>query len=255
MQVSANEPPTSHTDLHANAHTAGADAHAEPCKRTDASFVANRTRLVELYGAPAADGVLAELFPLPDNPAVQGAVIQVDNVPSVNAAVCRWLADVGSVPKANAVAAAVRNQLMTFLGKQRGKYIVIVGDHRVIPFRSVVDVVAPQGPSGGSIEQNYASSVTANTTVRARARTNMILTDDYFVDTQPGTWKDKQKNLHELYLPDFAVSRLIETPAEMIGIIDQFQAGHVIDARQQVLVTGYDFVQDSADTIRDALPQ
>ena len=249
VQVSANEPPPP-TPVATPPPIPPAPTPPPNPARARTLFVTNRARLVTLYGATAADNVLAELYTLADNPAVQGAVIQVDAIPAASAAYTEWLADPGSVPKANAVAAAVRNQLMTFLvGSSVAKYVVIVGDDRVVPFRRVLDLVPPKGASGGSIEQNYAGSVSANSTVRAALAQNMILTDDYYVDKEPGTWKDKNKNLHELYLPDFAVARLIETPAEIIGMIDQFQAGHVIDAKQKVLITGYDFVQDSADTI------
>ena len=43
------------------------------------------------------------------------------------------------------------------------------------------------------------------------------LTDDYYVDARPIAF-----NGRSLYLPDIAVSRLVETPAEIGGQIDQF---------------------------------
>jgi hypothetical protein len=72
---------------------------------------------------------------------------------------------------------------------------------------------------------------------------DQILTDDYYVDREPDAWQG-----HELYLPDYGVGRLVETPEEIMGIIDQFLAEPSVTA-QRTLVTGYDFIQDSADVI------
>ena len=155
--------------------------------------------------------------------------------------------------QANAVVAAIRNRLLDFLANApAARNVVIVGGDRVIPFRRVTDRVAPSGPSSTSIESAYAGEITAaDITVRAALAENMILTDDYLVDRELAQWKDRNDNQFDLFLPDYAVGRLVETPAEIGALIDGFLAGATrIDASAgKALVTGYDFVQDSAGTI------
>jgi hypothetical protein len=117
------------------------------------------------------------------------------------------------------------------------EYIVLVGDDRVIPHRRV-----PEGDMSKT-EHEYAPSVTANTTLWAAAQANMTLTDDYYADREPTDWQGQ-----ELYIPDYAIGRLIETPDEIIGVIDTFLTGQVLTG-SRALVTGYDFVQDTASGI------
>jgi hypothetical protein len=78
-------------------------------------------------------------------------------------------------------------------------------------------------PSGAAIKGNY------------------YLSDDYFGDREPTTHDGRV-----LFIPDLAVGRLIETPADMIVQIDAFLAQPVTEAGN-ILISGYDFVQDVAN--------
>lgn len=204
-------------------------------------ILVNRQRIADLYGSAGADALMNKLYDLADHARVQGAVIQVENDPAVAAAYSQWTADQSSLldnARANAVASAVRNLAMTFLSNGPNvEYIVLVGDDRVIPHRRV-----PEGDMSKT-EHEYAPSVTSSTTLWAAAQANMTLTDDYYADREPTDWQGQ-----ELYIPDYAIGRLIETPDEIIGTIDTFLAGQVLTG-SRALVTGYDFVQDTAGGI------
>jgi len=201
----------------------------------------NRERVSSLYSAGDADALMSKLQELADHSSVEGAVIQVENDAAVAAAYSAWTADLLNLldtDKANAVAGAVRNLLITFLNNNANvEYIVIVGDDRVIPYRRV-----PEG-SLSKTESQYATSVTTNTTQWAACQDDMILTDDYYADEVPTDWQG-----HELYIPDYAIGRLIETPDEIMAFIDAFLADDVIET-DNALVTGYDFVQDCGDIV------
>lgn len=225
---------------------------------TKTLILVNVTQMTALYGANAVAALLDKLFALADHPAVAGAVIPVENDPAVASAYAEWTASPATLSNndlANAVVAAIRNRLITFLANAPNlEYVVIVGGDRVIPYRRVPDKVAPTGASSTSIEANYATQVAdAAGTVRAALAENMVLTDDYLVDVTPGVWKDNQGSLFDLFLADYAVGRLVETPTEIGALIDGFLAGATtIDSRAgKALVTGYDFVRDSADRIAD----
>jgi len=213
-------------------------------------ILVNRARMETLYGAPANNTLMQKVSQLAAHTAVQGAILPVENDASVAAAYAAWTVDATTLAdnaKANAVAAAVRGRFLAFAGGSTSiKYVIVVGDDRAIPFRRVVDRVAPQGATGGSIEVNYAASVVEDGAIRAALAANMVLTDDYLVDKEPGQWQDNQHNTYELYLPDYAVGRLIETPQEIGAFIDNFLGGDTTITTSKVLVTGYDFVQDSA---------
>lgn len=199
----------------------------------------NRQRLAALYGNSQTGAVMAKLYELADNPQVSGAVVQVEQDPAVAAAYADWTASQSSLENndlANAVAGAIRNAVLAFSHNAPDlQYLVIVGDDRVIPFRRIAEGTL------STQEQEYAADVSADTTVAAALAQDLILTDDYYADREPSTWKG-----NEIYLPDYAAGRLIEEPEEIIAFIDSFLADPVNDV-SKVLVTGYDFIQDSAD--------
>ena len=133
------------------------------------------------------------------------------------------------------MASAVRNLVLATLEDNPNvEYIVIVGRDEVIPFRRVLDRTSHS-------ESNYQSSASAGTTLQAACRDDMSLTDDYYADREPS-----QEHGHELYIPDYALGRLVETPEEIMALIDAFLADGGVTA-EGVLVTGYDFVQPEAE--------
>ncbi len=207
-------------------------------------ILVNRERLRSAYGDPATNDLVTKLFTLADHAEVEGVVIPLENDPAVAAAYAAWTANLGSLEDsdlANNVTSAIRNLILDFLvNAPNVKYVVLVGDDRMIPFRRVAE-----GPEGALIqqEQDYAPSVSAGSTVAAALNANMVLTDDYIVDLAPSDWKG-----HEFYVPDLATGRLVESPAEMGAFIDAFLAAPVTTV-SNVLVTGYDFVQDSGSSI------
>lgn len=208
-------------------------------------ILVNRARLTALHGTGATDQIMNKLFALADHPAVFGAVLQVENDPATASAYSAWLASPAAfadVSRANAVSGAIRNTVLAFAASAPNlTYLVIVGDDRVIPFHRVPEADLAKR------ENEYAAALTGGDALSAALAADMILTDDFYADREPAQWKGG-----ELYVPDYAVGRLIQEPEEIIGQIDIFLANQTIDA-QRALVTGYDFVQDSALQIRSLL--
>ena len=116
------------------------------------------------------------------------------------------------------------------------EYIVLVGNDRVVPFRRTLD--RTKYP-----ESHYQASVTGNTSIWAACRDKMSLTDDYYADREPYI-----VNGQEVYVPDYALGRLPEGADEIVAFIDNFLAMGIINL-QKVLVTGWDFVVDTAQTV------
>ena len=256
LQVFATQPPTPTPTPSATPSPTPTPTPSPtpPPSTAETLIVVNRARFDSLYGAGATADLMAKLFQLADDPTVKGLVLQVESDPSVASAYAAWTASNSTLidnDLANSAVAAVRNRLLSFAANApQLKYVVLVGDDRLIPFRRVLDRVPSNAQTAASLEPTYADDVVENGTIRAALAANLILTDDYLVDKEPGEWQDQADNSYELFLPDYAVGRLVETPAEIGAFIDNFLGGDKAIATSKVLVTGYDFVQDGANIVK-----
>ncbi|MBX3011018.1 MAG: pre-peptidase C-terminal domain-containing protein [Caldilineaceae bacterium] len=197
-------------------------------------ILVNHARLTQLYDADSATQVLNKLNALAQRDEVKGEILRLDNNTEISAAYGTWLADLTNVDKANQLANEIRRLVMNYLAERGGvEYVVLVGDDRALPFRRVADNTPRQS------EKSYAD-VDATHPTGAALRANFFLTDDFYVDREPTS-----QNGREVYIPDLAIGRLIETPQDMIATIDAFLAQPTTSV-ERVLVTGYDFVQDTA---------
>jgi hypothetical protein len=206
-------------------------------------ILVNRERVAHHHGDGAANSLMAKLNDLSQHDLVRGVVVQVENNGAVAQAYVEWDTELTSTEKANAVAGAVRNLVLSYLDSIDSiEYVVIVGDDRIIPFRRTLDRT--------NHPEHHYESASRSTTVGAACDDDMTLTDDYYVDREPIWW-----NGHEVYLPDLAIGRLIETPSEIEGLIDEFIDNNGQTNVSKVLVTGYDFVRDAAREMADLLCQ
>jgi hypothetical protein len=178
--------------------------------------------------------LLAKLEQLANHASVKGEVIRLENNTTVKDAYAAWAAAQNDVSKANQVAAAIRGVVMTYIEQKGGlDYLVLIGSDDWLPFRRVPDGVN-QSP-----EAAYGQVDGSNPT-GAALRANNYLTDDYFADREP-----TKIGGGEMYVPDFAVGRLPGARLEIMGFIDQYLLAQTTTVNK-VLVTGWDFVDDSA---------
>jgi hypothetical protein len=212
-----------------------------PASSVKTLILVNRERMRTLYGAAQANQLMGKLYTLASHPRVLGNIVQVELDSSAAAAYAAWIADPLDTTKANDVASAVRNLVLSYLDQSPNvEHIVIVGNDQVIPFRRTLDRT-------GHPERYYQAFVSYNTTIWAACGDDMSLTDNYYADRVPTDLSG-----HELYIPDYAVGRLIETPDEIIDLIDLFLASSTLQPAK-ALVTGYDFIQDVAGVMCDVL--
>lgn len=199
-------------------------------------ILVNREQVAALHGEMTATQLITKLNALAQHSDVQGEVIRLDLNDTVRAAYAAWTADFTSTIKANQVTAAIRGVIMTYLQQRAGvENIVLFGDDQLLPFRRIRDHTTisryPEQKYGGVNDEHPTG---------AALRANYFLTDDYYADRDPTPFRGR-----ELYIPDLAIGRLIETPDEIIAFIDEFLDNSQITLGQ-VLVTGYDFVKDTA---------
>ena len=209
----------------------------------DVLIVTNRERLATLYGVALADQAMQKLHQLAT--ATNGLVLQVEQNPAAAAAYAAWQANPASFTHANAVADAIHGLIVARLGASPDvAYVVIAGDDRVVPFRRVRDQT--------SHPEHHYQEVPATTTTGAALAADRTLTDDFYGDRVPTVPQSPGWDGHPLYIPDMAVGRLVETPAEIVAQVDWFLAHGEIAAREAI-VTGYDFLADSAQETCSAL--
>jgi len=200
-------------------------------------ILVNRSQIAAVAGDAATDQLLGKLGELANHTEVQGQIIRLDQNDEISAAYAEWnkAENQTNVLKANAVAAAIRQVILSQLAaKDSIKFIVLVGDDRALPFRRLYD-------NTPYTAENTYSGVDATTPIGAALRANYFLSDDYYGAREPIPF-----NGRELYLPDVAVGRLVETPGDMIQTVNRFLANNGVTPVNQVLITGWDFVQDQA---------
>jgi len=215
----------------------------------------NNARMVSRQGISAAQAAIlsGKLQELANHPRVQGLVIDLSSVTAIQSLYSAWDADQSNASRANAVLfdqGGIHDYLTTnLLAAYSGvKYLVIVGDDRIIPMARIEDhtVLLPESsyPAGGDLTPS-------GTTVGQALAANKYLTDDPL--TVLGNIAGGQLD-GSLFLPDLAVGRLVETPQQIITTIATYisQDG-ILDLStldpangHKVLVTGYDFFSNVA---------
>ncbi|HVF19464.1 MAG TPA: CARDB domain-containing protein, partial [Mycobacteriales bacterium] len=209
----------------------------------------NHQRIGDIYGPAEADLLLARLREYAARPEVAGVVYPVESDPAVAARLAEWDAAPCDVPSANRVTAAVA-ALQTGLraGLTDHRYTVLVGSDEVFPSARVHDDVPH------SAETSYTNTLVAtagHNAITAAARTRHFLTDDAYATSQP-----MAVNGTPVFVPDWTVSRLVETPAQVRGSLLQYAASNgraELPPDQTVLVTGYNLLTDGGAESADAL--
>lgn len=178
-------------------------------------FLVAPQRMGERYGAAP---VMPALYTLAAHPHVRGVILDIFTDADVRAAYAAWDANPGSWVKANEVAAVIKDlidQIMQAYPNLR--YLVLVGSDEIIPFYRVAD------QNGTMWQENSYASYVPGGTVRDALASNRFLSDDYYADRAPSVpdspfWTDG----HSLFVPDYAIGRLVETPDEILATIDAF---------------------------------
>lgn len=211
-------------------------------------FVVNRQQLAGRYSDAAAGSVITALqnnLTALSNLGFPSVILSVDRFAPVQNAYAAWDATPGDPAKANAVVRAINAVVDSEIrSKPNGaglKYLVLVGGDQVIPFARLGDFTAQGNESG------YASTFANNTDLFSALRLGNFLSDDPYGDVNPVPYLNRQ-----LYIPELAVGRLVETPTQIIGTVNRFVSFSGRLAPQTALTTGYDFLADGAQKVKTA---
>jgi CSLREA domain-containing protein len=144
----------------------------------------------------------------------------------------------------NQVAYAIKEIVDRFAASNPLEYVVILGNDDVIPFFRHPDNALLAN------ERNYVPPVKDSTASQASLKLGYVLSQDRYGSRTEVSFKSTS-----LPLPDLAVGRLVETPEEILNMLNAYLAtsGGVLPAPDSVLVTGYDFMADAAEEIKAEL--
>lgn len=223
---------------------------------TKTLFLVNRNQMARLHGEAAVQTLLdyigdqASPGTVAGRPEVAGAVLQIDGASAVRDAYATWNATPCSVEAVNAAVRAANDVVGSYLASLPNlKYVVLLGSDEVVPSGRVPDpvLISPELDNASDLDFTTAGLTNGNA-LYAAAATNQILTDAVYGAFTTIPWLGRQLNL-----PQVAVSRLLESPAEIGGQLAQYQAANGLLAPTTAYVTGYDFLTDGAEAVRDGL--
>ena len=175
--------------------------------------------------AAAVDGVIVDVG---QDAAIQAANQQADQYPDC-------------VYAKNLVAGATKEIVDAYRAVNPIKYIVLVGNDDVIPFFRYPDQALLASESG------YEPPVRDQTASQASLRLGYVLGQDEY-----GASITLDRRNTTIPIPDLAVGRLVETPSDIVAVIDAFLglSGGVVPTPTNALVTGYDFLADGAEAVQ-----
>jgi hypothetical protein len=97
-------------------------------------------------------------------------------------------------------------------------------------------------------ESGYFPPVESDSISEASLRRDYVLSQDAY-----GAGVAVDIRTTAFPVPDLAVGRLVETPAEIVGMIDAYLEADGVVSPDSSLVTGYDFLTDAADAVTEQL--
>jgi hypothetical protein len=225
---------------------------------TKSLFLVNKQRLSAVYGSSAVGSLLKALNTLAARSEVAGTVLPVDGNAAVRSAYAAWDAKPCDVNLANGVVRSINDVVASYrnAGLPSLHYIVLLGSDEALPMARTPDPVTL------SPEENVASDLafttnglTVGNALYTSAAQNNILTDGAYGAFSSIPWLG-----HDLLLPQVSISRLIETPADMLGQVNRYLASSGLAGSPQTgpgvlnpsgaLATGYDFLADGSARVR-----
>jgi subtilisin-like proprotein convertase family protein/N-acetylneuraminic acid mutarotase len=214
-------------------------------------------RFAARFNAAAASAMALKLQELADHEKVVGVVRDLASAGAVQVAYGLWDALPGSATRANDVAEAISSYLYNGVDGQIStaytncEFVILVGDDQQIPFHRIFDGAATYPESVYPTEPGIG--LNTSTTIGAAIAAGYFASDNLYGETNPEP--STLPSPHDwIWLNDLAVGRLVETPDQITNVINAFLAheGQVdlLDSDERVLVTGFDFLWDSALSIK-----
>ncbi|MEM9655453.1 MAG: hypothetical protein AAGA65_25405, partial [Actinomycetota bacterium] len=217
-------------------------------------ILVNEERLHGKYGAAGATQTLNAVNNLVTytnvtNPllGITAAIVPVDGDGNVRSAYAALDSASCEPDRANAVVREINRVIDDMRAADPNteiSHIMFVGDDDIIPMARLADDTTIANESG------YAQTFSDT---NANSYFGALLNSNYLSDEPYGDLDPIQSGDRILYVTDVALGRLVETPAEIEGQILAFIGFNGELDPSTSLVTGYDFLDDGAQAVADAL--
>ena len=227
------------------------DWPAEIPAATKALYLVDPGRMAARDGAAPTQAMLGDLADLAAE--TDGVVLPVQDNPRVGTAAefAAWDVDPCSPERANDVVTAINEVVDDAIAEGGGlpelRSIVVVGPDEVIPQARVEDntVIGNESDyADDAIVDRNGDGVRDDNTISSALRQGYMLSDDPYGDFDPTT---------SSFVPDVALGRLVETPAQVQAQIQAFLDSNGIVNPERSYVSGYDFLSDGAEEIHGSL--
>jgi hypothetical protein len=208
----------------------------------DTLFVVPTNRLRQLWGDADTTALMSRLQTFVT--ARPGGVVA--GILPVDASYGTWDASRCSPDAANDVARQIGAAIDAVKATNPTlQHLVLIGDDTALPFFRVSDGTATAN------ESNYSEGFAGNNRLVGSLARGYIQTDDPYA-----TARGISLSGRELFVPELAVGRLVESKADIVKALDTFtQYNGQLDpaTTSSALVTGYDFLTDGSEAIGDEL--
>ncbi len=176
---------------------------------------------------------LRDLAALPD---VNGVVVDLGTGVHPRVAAARTQADANKACPAaqNALATEIKRVIDSYRSPAL-KYVVLAGGTEAIPYYQVSDV------AGLANEKDYIPPVDPLSASEGSLRSGMVAGQDFY-----GSQTRLAIGGRTITVPGLAVGRLVDTAKDITDTVAQYRATGGVVAPQSSLITGYDFVGDTA---------
>ncbi|HET9455941.1 MAG TPA: PxKF domain-containing protein, partial [Candidatus Limnocylindrales bacterium] len=176
-------------------------------------------------------------------PEVDGVIVDVASDARVSQLKAQADANRACPFATNLLAEEIKSIVDSYRANNPGlRYVVVVGGDTVIPFFRYPD----QSLLGQ--ESGYVPPVRSDSISEAALRNDFVLSQDAY-----GSGVSVSLRTSDFPVPGLAVGRLVETPAEIAGMLDAYTSAGGVVAPGSSLVTGYDFLEDAANAVRAEL--
>ena len=150
------------------------------------------------------------------------ALVRLQDDPAVRAAYTAWNAQPCSTVRANAVVRAITDVVRLIrTARPSVRNVVLLGNDTSVPFARLDDLTTIAN------EADYASTFARSDDLYGALFEHRVLSDDPYATTDPIPYLQRQ-----LFVPQLAVGRLVESAAQITGTLDRFLTfGGVLDPR------------------------
>jgi CSLREA domain-containing protein len=207
-------------------------------------ILVDQARLATQFDPDEVAAMLAELQTLAGRSEVGGVIVFVDQDARVATANAQADDKVNCPQAKNLVADAIKQVVQRYRNVNPLEYLVIVGGDNIIPFFRTPDRALL------AVESNYIPPVFNFTASQASLKLDYVLSQDAYGSTYDVSYKS-----HYIPVPDLAVGRLVETPADIMNMLAAYIAtpNGVVETPDSAFVSGYDFLAEVAEAVQGEL--